>query len=46
MRRRTTACISFLVLLGANACGSTEPPPNLVLVTLDTLRADHLGSYG
>jgi len=29
------------------ACAPAEPPgPGLVVVTLDTLRADHLGSYG
>lgn len=36
------------------ACGAPEPPPqpplcrgcNVVLVTVDTLRRDHLGSYG
>jgi choline-sulfatase len=26
--------------------GIAAPPPNLVLVTVDTLRADHLGCYG
>ncbi len=28
------------------ACGSEAPPPNVLLVTVDTLRADHLGCYG
>ena len=31
------------------ACGAKEPPPpskHVVLVTIDTLRADHLGVYG
>jgi len=29
------------------ACRSSEPaPPNVLLITVDTLRADHLGSYG
>jgi arylsulfatase A-like enzyme len=28
-------------------CGASEPgPPNVILVSLDTLRADHLGVYG
>jgi hypothetical protein len=42
----------FLVLVGSGAfaCrragGSAGPPRNLVLVTVDTLRADHLGAYG
>ena len=35
----------LLSLLGAFAC-APDPPPNVVLVTLDTTRADHLGLYG
>ena len=27
-------------------CGTPEPPPHVVLVVIDTLRADHLNSYG
>lgn len=29
-------------------CGDPEPvtPPNIILITIDTLRADHLSSYG
>lgn len=32
----------------AAACGGAEEPPrpNLILVTIDTLRADHLGAWG
>jgi len=32
------------VALALLACG--EPPPSIVLVTLDTIRCDHLGLYG
>ncbi|MGH0035996.1 MAG: sulfatase [Myxococcota bacterium] len=40
-----------VLVLGLLACPGAEPvgpesPPNLVLVSLDTLRADHLGLYG
>ena len=35
----------LLGALGLVACGTSEPP-NVVLVTLDTTRADHLGCYG
>jgi arylsulfatase A-like enzyme len=35
----------LLLLAGAFAC-APAPPPNVVLVTLDTTRADHLGLYG
>ena len=42
--RVTVMCV---LALGASACSRTaEPPPNVLLVTLDTLRADHLGCYG
>ncbi len=30
----------------AAGCGGSSRPRNVLLVTLDTLRADHLGSYG
>ena len=40
--------ISLLVILLVlpAGCGSAPEPPNLVLVSLDTLRADRLGCYG
>jgi len=41
--RRCLLCL--LGALGLVACGTSEPP-NVVLVTLDTTRADHLGCYG
>ncbi len=38
---------ALLVLLVALGCGPAPPrPTNVVLLTIDTLRADHLGSYG
>ena len=36
----------WLFALTACACARNAPPPNLVIVTLDTTRADHLGLYG
>ena len=30
----------------AGAAGCSRPPTNLILITIDTLRADHLGMYG
>ena len=38
----------LVLLLAALACGrpAFEEPPNVVLITVDTLRADRLGSYG
>lgn len=32
--------------LGLTACGPDAPPRNLVFVTMDTVRADHLSLYG
>lgn len=43
--RKALAALGCLALAGLTACGSSTPP-NLVLVTLDTTRADHLGPYG
>jgi len=36
--------ISLMATL--SALGATNPAPNLVVITIDTLRADHLGCYG
>ena len=36
----------FLALLFASSCGRTAPRPNLLLVSLDTTRADALSCYG
>jgi len=44
---RATRCIALSTLLAALALGCSEPrPPDVVFVTLDTTRADHLGAYG
>jgi arylsulfatase A-like enzyme len=36
------------VVFCLSACGghTVSPPPNLILISLDTLRADHVGCYG
>lgn len=41
-------CVAMLSLVGAAACRSSAPqrPADVVLVTLDTTRADRLGVYG
>lgn len=45
-----TRCLCFVLLLAlclhAGSCKKAGPPQNVVLVTIDTLRADHLGCYG
>jgi arylsulfatase A-like enzyme len=39
--------VSVCALSGCDAAGDRRPAPlNLLLITLDTLRADHLGCYG
>jgi arylsulfatase A-like enzyme len=41
--------VALGVALGAAGCGGNAPPPahhNVLLITVDTLRADFLGSYG
>lgn len=48
------ACIVALALAGTAACARDTPPPpqppsparNVVIITIDTLRADRVGAYG
>lgn len=42
-RRGNALCLGVTLLL-AVAC--TPPPPNVVLISIDSLRRDHLGAYG
>ena len=50
MDRRPTATLAFLVAAALSGCGDGPPPsparPPLVLVSIDTLRADRLPAYG
>ncbi|MCP3982763.1 MAG: sulfatase [bacterium] len=44
-----SALLTVLVLLAGAwsiGCAKQEAPPSLVLITVDTLRADYLGAYG
>ena len=46
-RMRPVSLTGLLLVVACLAgCGSPEPPGNLLLITLDTTRADHLGCYG
>ena len=36
----------LLSLCGSPGCMQPDGPPNILLVTIDTLRADHLAFYG
>lgn len=43
----TNRClITLIVAVAAAGCADPPPPPNIVLVTVDALRADHLTQYG
>ncbi len=46
MRNGLFLCFALLAILGACRRPAPEPPPHVVLVTIDTLRADHLGFAG
>lgn len=52
MRVRRLHPLAFVALLALAACSASEPPapsgprPHVVLITLDTTRADALGCYG
>jgi arylsulfatase len=39
-------CAVSLGVLGVPACGVKSRPPSAVIIVIDTLRADHLGSFG
>ncbi|MGE5327132.1 MAG: sulfatase-like hydrolase/transferase, partial [Deltaproteobacteria bacterium] len=49
MHRALSAVLAFLLApvwgLAAQRA-ATKTPPNVLLITLDTVRADHLGCYG
>ena len=36
----------LVILATACSCAEDTPPTSIILVSLDTLRADHLGLYG
>ena len=45
--RAKTLLVVFLWLTGASvALLGADPQPNVIFITIDTLRADHLGCYG
>src|SRR5258706_3887083 len=51
MKNRRLKCLFWLILPLAHAIAGTNPPAhktpsNVILITIDTVRADHLGCYG
>lgn len=45
-RRRLAPSLLLGLTLAATSCRAPDPPPNLILISIDTLRADRLGCYG
>ncbi len=45
-RRRAAFAAGFAAVLSCCAPRPTAPPPNILLITVDTLRPDHLGALG
>ena len=48
MRRRAClgSALTVLAAIGGFGCAPTDDmPPNVILISIDTLRADHVGSY-
>ncbi|HEY8515802.1 MAG TPA: sulfatase-like hydrolase/transferase [Candidatus Binatia bacterium] len=46
LRRLLVALLVVPLLTGCQTTSATSGPPNVVLVSIDTLRPDHLGVYG
>jgi arylsulfatase A-like enzyme len=46
VRGAVTVFACMCVVIGAGCRSSVPPRPNVVLIVVDTLRADHLGAYG
>ena len=40
------SCLALALLLGLSGCRRSSGRPNILLITLDTTRIDHLGCYG
>ncbi|MGB0133298.1 sulfatase, partial [Dokdonella sp.] len=45
-RRAVRALAILLLTISATACNRAPEHPNVVIITFDTTRADHLGTYG
>src|SRR5262245_46845222 len=43
---RAAVALGVLGLAVAACRGTRQPPPNVVMIVVDTLRADRLGAYG
>ena len=46
-RNRAKICVGLLLVAGLSCGGQPEPvPERIILIVVDTLRADHVGAYG
>ena len=46
MKARLASALTLAALLASALSGCSSPSPDVVLITVDTLRADRLGAYG
>ena len=46
MRRVSLLHLAVVLLVGGGLASAAAASPNVLLISVDTLRADHLGSYG
>ena len=46
MNRQISPLPCLIAISCLAACGPPDRPPDVLLITVDTLRADHLGAYG
>ena len=46
MLARVSKLVPIILSLALASCAGSSRPPSVVLITIDTLRADHLGCYG
>ncbi len=46
LTRAVGLTLGLLLLPCTNGCGRPARPPNVLILSIDSLRADHLGSYG
>ena len=47
IRKSVAAALGGVLAVGMAACGPSAPaPPSVILIIIDTVRADHLSLYG
>ena len=46
MYRRSFLVTMMILVVAASGCGAEKKKPNIVLISVDTLRADHMSLFG